>query len=44
MFASTGDDMFAVKSAELGQKILPAYATESGLPYDWYNSKLGVSL
>lgn len=42
-FALTGDIMFRDKAELVAQKLLPAFQTQTGIPYALINIKTGVS-
>ncbi|XP_051170744.1 mannosyl-oligosaccharide alpha-1,2-mannosidase IA isoform X2 [Leptopilina boulardi] len=42
-YALTGDPMFRNKSLELGIRMLPAFNTETGIPYSLINLRTGAS-
>lgn len=42
-FALTGDVMFRDKAEHTAQKLLPAFQTQTGIPYALINTKTGVS-
>ena len=43
-YALTGDVMFRDKAAQLGERMLPAFQTETGIPHSLINFHTGVSL
>lgn len=43
-YALTGDVMFRDKAAQLGERMLPAFQTETGIPHSVINLHTGVSL
>ncbi|XP_046434864.1 mannosyl-oligosaccharide 1,2-alpha-mannosidase IA isoform X2 [Neodiprion fabricii] len=42
-YALTGDVMFRDKAAQLGERLLPAFETETGIPHSLINLRTGVS-
>lgn len=42
-YALTGDVMFRDKAAQLGERMLPAFQTETGIPHSLINLHTGVS-
>lgn len=42
-YALTGDVMFREKAAQLGERMLPAFQTETGIPHSLINLHTGVS-
>lgn len=43
-YALTGDVMFRDKAAQLGERMLPAFQTETGIPHSLINLHSGVSV
>lgn len=41
-YALTGDVMFKEKAAQLGERLLPAFETETGIPHSLINLRTGV--
>jgi mannosyl-oligosaccharide alpha-1,2-mannosidase len=42
-YALTGDVMFREKATQLGERMLPAFQTETGIPHSLINLHTGVS-
>ncbi len=42
-YSLTGEGLFREKAIQIAQDLLAAYNKSSGLPYSWFNTKIGVS-
>lgn len=43
-YALTGDVMFRDKAVQLGERMLPAFQTETGIPHSLINLHTGVNI